>query len=83
MNKKAKDLFKDLGFDYVYFMADSGYRDIFSNRESGVRVIFYLEDKSYHIDLSWGRGYFGFSVVTADLHRAITKRMEELGWLDE
>ena len=82
MMKTAKELFKDLGFDYDYFGAESGYRDMFSDRENGIRVIFYLEDKLYHIDLDWGKGNI-LNVVTVDLHRAITKRMEELGWLDE
>lgn len=71
--KSAKELFKELGYE-----RDDRYADRIEYYDGdGYRAIFNLVTREYAFG---NHGYYYY--IDIELHRAITKQMEELGWLE-
>lgn len=76
MSKTATEMFEKLGFIKKY------YRDClcFYYEKEYFSVSFCGGEKTYSIILG---GIDDMAEVTPQLHKAIHKQLEELGWLDE
>lgn len=73
----AEQMFKELGFICRIYKTDTLNIQIQvikdeSNRGGGVYIINFYFDKTY---------YTNIRKISTNLHKAITKKMEELGWL--
>ena len=79
--KSAREMFEELGYTYEesngeviaykYYIADSHDEDAYSHE-----IAFCLNMRKYCIIENLGGLY-----VDPKIHRAITKQLEELGWL--
>lgn len=76
MSKTATEMFEKLGFIKKY------YRDCLSlyYEKEYFSVSFGVDKKTYSVNLN---GTDDIAEVTPQLHKAIHKQLEELGWLDE
>ena len=76
MSKTATEMFKKLGFIKKYYCVCLClyYEKYFFS------VSFWVDEKTYSINLG---GTDDIAEVTPQLHKAIHKQLEELGWLDE
>ena len=76
MSKTATEMFEKLGFikkiGYIWQAGDYE-KEYFS-------VTFWADEKTYSVNLG---GTDDIAEVTPQLHKAIHKQLEELGWLDE
>lgn len=76
MSKTATEMFEKLGFikkiGYIWQAGDCE-KEYFS-------VTFWVDEKTYSVNLG---GTDDIAEVTPQLHKAIHKQLEELGWLDE
>ena len=70
--KTAKEMFYELGYE-----RDDRYADRIVYYDSDYRVVFNLVSRGY---MFGDHSYCCY--VDIELHRAITKQMEELGWLE-
>ena len=76
MSKTATEMFEKLGFIKKYY-CDGLYLDY---EKEYFSVSFRVDEKTYSINLA---GTDETAEVTPQLHKAIHKQLEELGWLDE
>lgn len=83
MNKSAKEMFEELGYEktnsnlLTYRREDGGYIKQIMFSEVGHRIIFRgLEEYNYYQP----QGQF---TIYSDLLQAINQQVKELGWLDE
>ncbi len=77
MSKTATEMFEKLGFIKKY------YRDclyLLCYEKEYFSVCFWVDEKTYSVNLA---GTDETAEVTPQLHKAIHKQLEELGWLDE
>lgn len=76
MSKTATEMFEKLGFIKKH------YRDCLClcYEKEYFSVSFWVDEKTYSINLA---GTDEIAEVTPQLHKAIHKQLEELGWLDE
>ena len=77
MSKTATEMFEKLGFIKKY------YRDclyLLCYEKEYFSVSFWVDEKTYSVNLA---GTDETAEVTPQLHKAIHKQLEELGWLDE
>lgn len=72
----ATEMFEKLGF------IKKNYRDClcFCYEKEYFSVTFWADDKTYSIGIA---GTDDIAEVTPQIHKAIHKQLEELGWLDE
>ena len=70
MSKNAKEMFEELGFN---FKEESDY---IAYESTDCEVNFYLNFKEYEVC----RGY-DTRCINMQVHKAITKQLEELNWL--
>ncbi|MDD6467144.1 MAG: hypothetical protein PUF50_03075 [Erysipelotrichaceae bacterium] len=71
--KKAKEMFEELGYQLE---ENTGFND----------WIVYVDNRTYYIefDLVYKRVNISlYAIIDSKMIKAITKQMEELGWLDE
>ena len=76
MSKTATEMFEKLGFIKKYYcdgLCLDYEKEYFS-------VSFWVDEKTYSVNLG---GTDDIAEVTPQLHKAIHKQLEELGWLDE
>lgn len=73
MNKTAKEMFEELGYEeHIAMLNQIKYK----NEKIDISVIFSLNKNTYSI-----LGMYGHSrEVNMSLHKAIQKQIEELGW---
>ena len=76
MSKTATEMFEKLGFIKKYYW-DGLY--LYYEKEY-FSVSFSVDGKTYSINLG---GTDDIAEVTPQIHKAIHKQLEELGWLDE
>ena len=72
--KTAREMFEELGFKQEI---DEYYIIYEFMGVNGMSVYFYKHREIYDV-----RG-LGYTTINAEIHKAITKQLEELGWLDE
>lgn len=81
MNMKAKELFKELGFeqihDYDEYMKDEEGNIIVYMRNNGSQIWFYEKTKTYYVE-NWNNRPLP---VDVDLAKAIMIQLDELGWI--
>lgn len=78
---KAVEMFEALGFERQEF--DNGINYILRNGMIAAFVRFYDDTKEYQVwtSESGKRPRYG-NMVCPEWHKAITKQLEELGWLE-
>ena len=79
----AEEMFKDLGFSLDAFnpnFTEVAYCHICDDYRESISVCF-DNDKTYRVIGSYCFTDNFAANVTPELHKAITKKMEELGWL--
>ena len=89
--KTADEMFKDLGFekDVDFLHISISYRKQIDDNITRV-CVFYLRDKSYSVyDFYYNEAFLSKGLykpeyesfrINMDLHKAINKQIEELGW---
>ena len=70
MNKSAKEMFEELGYDLV---ETTSYMMYYHNEENDIYIWFYNNRKTIEI----------VNEFTLDMLKAINKQVEELGWNNE
>ena len=75
----AEEMFEELGFEkiehtksYIRYGIEKYYND---------HIDFDIKNKMFRISTITGSGYRNPVYVKYELHKAITKQMEELGWI--
>ena len=75
--KTARELFEELGYEYNRYNNSIKYFDNSGTSFWYCSITFDLTNKEYSV-----RENDDYTSVDVKLHKAITKQMEELGWLE-
>lgn len=76
----AKEMFEELGYTCEKSNGEViSYRYYTENKISYIHDIDFLLDVEKYCTIE----HLGEVYISVELHKAITKQMEELGWLDE
>ncbi|MDD5293737.1 MAG: hypothetical protein PHW40_05445 [Candidatus Izemoplasmatales bacterium] len=75
---KAKEMFKELGYEFVDEKRHFDWYITYKKPWSGTSVFFLKTSKTYNVYNLRGQAVVDVSI---ELHKAITQQMKELGWL--
>lgn len=84
VNKTAKEMFEELG----YYVETEKFALFYKRKNHPLTIIFYLKEKYVRIAEEHYIGELGLyeylaidNPITIELHKAIHRQMEEIGWL--
>ena len=81
MNKSAKEMFEELGYEYDYIQ-NKNSEDTITYHKDNLHIQFNLISKLIVFQNDTSYIYYGIATffINKDLLKAINKQIEELGW---